>query len=218
MYKSLPTHYLSHIGRKNERITILEPFLKNGQLCVRFKCDCGEEGSCRFHRLLKECHICASKKIKRYAVTHGLSRSPEYVSWQLMRKRCSNPNDPAYKNYGQRGIKVCDRWNGEHSFVNFLADMGSRPEPKRSYSIDRINNNGDYSPENCRWSLQKDQLKNKRQGDSIYRVHDKVCVECTKEFKGYFKNRYCCYNCQQRAYQKRKRQGLVRTVSPSKTS
>ena len=74
-----------------------------------------------------------------------------------MRRRCENPNSTNYKNYGARGIKVCDRWQ---SFENFLADMGEKPDP--ALTLDRTNNEGDYEPDNCRWATRKEQRANKR--------------------------------------------------------
>jgi hypothetical protein len=85
-------------------------------------------------------------------------RMTEYAAWNNMKNRCLNPNVKAYKDYGGRGIKVCDRWI--QSFENFINDMGKKPSP--SHSIDRIDYNGNYEPSNCRWLLRSMQNLNKR--------------------------------------------------------
>lgn len=89
---------------------------------------------------------------------HGLSYTPEYRCWQTMRLRCYEPANAAYKDYGARGITVCDRWL--ESPANFLADMGPKPSPK--HELDRRDNDKGYSPENCRWVTRSVNDRNRR--------------------------------------------------------
>jgi hypothetical protein len=81
------------------------------------------------------------------------------MTWQSMKQRCLNPRHQAYANYGGRGITICDRWR--HSFTTFLADMGPRPEGR---TLDRVDNDGNYEPGNCRWATKSTQLSNRRPG------------------------------------------------------
>jgi hypothetical protein len=94
-------------------------------------------------------------------------RTTEYRSWSQALNRVTNKNSEVYKNWGGRGIKICERWaDPEYGFENFLADMGPKPSP--IHSLDRINNDGDYSPENCRWATPKQQNRNKRNNKLYY--------------------------------------------------
>lgn len=134
-------------------------------------CDCGEHSVVRrdllTRGLSKSCG-CLSRELKAkrllkhgYCVNKQNNGNPTYVSWKSMKQRCYNTNADQYPDYGGRGIRVCDRWR--YSFENFLADMGERP---LGTTIDRINNNGDYEPGNCRWVNLSIQNKNKRKDNT----------------------------------------------------
>ncbi len=96
------------------------------------------------------------------STTHGLTGTPEHAVWKTMRMRCNNPNNKSYPRYGGRGIKICERWN---DFENFLADMGERP--RKGLQVERINNDGDYCPENCEWNTPKVQANNRSSNRSL---------------------------------------------------
>ena len=101
--------------------------------------------------------------MRKTTATHGMSTTPEYHAWINMKQRCYNENKEDYKYYGGRGISVCNRWFT--SFENFYADMGDRPCSK--HSLDRIDNNCNYKPSNCKWSTVTEQRLNRRQFKSI---------------------------------------------------
>ena len=117
---------------------------------------------------------------------HNHSYSPVYNSYNNMKQRVLNPNNPSYKDYGGRGITICDRWL--KSFENFLLDMGERPD---GTSLDRIDNDGDYEPSNCRWADKQTQNENKRTtskyGAHIYKRFGGFAVHYKRKYIGYRK-------------------------------
>ena len=133
---------------------------KRGAIVYLCQCDCGVRKKISIKYLRRgDCISCGCyNKIK--TTKHGMTRTPTYVSWQSLIARCIKLNNDQYKYYGGRGITVCERWlDKNNGFINFLSDMGERPQGK---TIDRIDNNGNYCPENCKWSDAKTQNRNRK--------------------------------------------------------
>lgn len=124
------------------------------------RCDCGDAYVANGHWIrVGKVVSCGCERFSGNGTrTHGASDTSEYRIWGQMITRCTNPNVAHFKDYGGRGITVCDRWRT--SFENFYADMGPRPSP--GHSVDRRNNDRGYSPDNCRWATQEEQCGNKR--------------------------------------------------------
>jgi hypothetical protein len=135
----------------------------NGRPAFLCRCDCGTEKAIRRSSLKAGfTRSCGCLRRERMATgvpqtKHGMWRHSLYSTWLNMRQRCGNPDAPNYHNYGGRGITICERWD---DFANFATDMGEKPGPE--YSVDRIDNDGNYEPGNCHWATPSEQSLNTR--------------------------------------------------------
>ena len=151
--------FMDMSGKIYGRITVIKRSKNKGRHvhwdCV---CECGKNINVRSGHLSS----CATRSCgcirKDNKTIHGMCTSSENSIWRQMKQRCLNKKSTAFENYGGRGIKVCERWLD--SFMNFITDTG--PRPSKDYSIERINNNGNYEPDNCKWATRSEHQRNKR--------------------------------------------------------
>ena len=148
-----------------------------------FKCDCGVEKIINVSKV-KTSHTksCGCLRIERNKekIKHGMCRTKIYGIWIAMKERCLNKNNKNYKDYGDRGIKICSEWlNKKSGFINFYKDMGECPEGK---SLDRINNNGNYCKNNCRYATKIEQMNNMRTNHLIiYKNRTQTIAQWSRE-------------------------------------
>jgi hypothetical protein len=164
------TRFIDLTGQRFGRLFVLARAINRGKVAVwQCQCDCGQikiipgrnlrdgiSQSCGCLQRERSSANCKATKTK-----HGYKGTPTYTSWIEMRRRCSRSHRAEFRNYGARGISVCQEWL--NSFEAFLRDMGTRPEGK---SLDRINNDGNYEPGNCRWATLIEQRRNRRPSKS----------------------------------------------------
>lgn len=169
------------------------------------RCDCGGSKTAQLNNLVNGMTFsCGCARMQ-----HGYSQTREYHTWATMRNRCANPKVDHWKDYGGRGIRVCKRWN--ESFLEFFADMGSKPSPK--HSIDRIDNDGGYwcgkceecvahgRPANCRWATAREQASNKRPSTrERLLTFDGVTLNCAEWAKRIGVSRQCIEQKLSRGY------------------
>ena len=171
-------------GQRFGRLVVLSkevrgPYIKSRWLC---QCDCGNTSLATTTDLQRGRHQSCGCLQKERATKHGAlvdarkgKRDPTYLSWQAMKDRCLNTKRRYYHRYGGRGITICDRWL--HSFSAFLEDMGPRPT---GLTLERINNDGNYEPSNCRWATQHEQTLNQ--------VHVNGGPPSTRDAQGRFRS------------------------------
>lgn len=167
------------------KCVLLEIFeIKSKYVKIKAKCECGSIFIARYDKIKNGsgcgCRIGGQLKndktlMLKYRTKHGYAMSgkvsSEYTTWLNIRNRCNDSKNKAYKLYGGRGIKVCERWL---IFANFIADMGNKPSIK--HSIDRIDTNGNYEPGNCRWTTKLVQARNTRTNNYIEYNGEKRCI------------------------------------------
>lgn len=173
-------------GQTFGRLRVLraaEVSLYGGQRAFVCLCECGREktisGASLRRGASKSCGCQTVHRGNSFAKTHGLARHRLTGTWRSMKERCYNPKHAAYARYGGRGISVCERW---HSLENFIADNEALAAP--GLTLDRRDNDGPYSPENCRWATRKDQARNRGNSRQLTFGGRTMCVNAWAEEVG----------------------------------
>ena len=174
-------------GEVYGRLTVLgaTPARNGDRIVYACVCSCGNFTSATakvLHNGHKQSCGCLRQE-KPNRISHGQSNSREYRLWAEMKKRCTNPAQKTYAYYGGRGITFCERWK---DFSNFLHDMGPCPD---GYTLDRINPNANYEPNNCRWASRKEQSRNRRSNHFITYNGETHCLAEWAEIKGISRER-----------------------------
>lgn len=163
------------IGDKFGRLTVLS---NEAYGYARCRCECGTEKIIMRTKLrighTRSCGCLHRETLPNYNRTHGGFGTVLYRLWQGMITRCTNPNEPSFKCYGGRGIRVCDKWL--HDFAAFRTDVGERPSA--AYSLDRIDNDGNYEPGNVRWATKSQQMRNNR--NTLKIEHGGACMSAVE--------------------------------------
>lgn len=156
-------HIKDITGNVYGSLTVIKfDYIKNHRTYWICKCVCGNHRSVYLRNIKRQFTTCYCKRMKsRYR--ESVAKTKEYYVWLHIKSRCYNENDKGYKNYGARGIIVCDEWL--KSFSRFLLDMGIAPS--KTHSVDRIDNSGNYQPDNCRWATATEQQNNTRRNKLI---------------------------------------------------
>ena len=159
--KERPYRRIDIAGEKYGRLTAIQfTRTKNKMTMWLFQCECGNKKEINMSAVragkTKSCGCLSRELASKRNRTHGMSETRVYYAWNNMMKRCYSSKNSEYKNYGERGIKVIERW---HIFENFFEDMG---HPPKNLSLERIDNDKGYSPQNCKWETQSVQSTNKR--------------------------------------------------------